>query len=186
MLIEDHEMNIRLEMFFVQFDSFAKTAFNAPPFIFKNKLVWFCSSIVCLFFSFFFCCFVFALQSQSASVVFHIPQSYWTQDNRYKFIMIPLQLGKLWMESEEKQVGWGRKSNERKKKKAFFFDSIESHLSVRNLPLGEARWGNRKGGGGRLPLGLCRWGWWEEGADNNIGQVFFFWKGGGGGGLSRC
>lgn len=36
MLIEDHEMNIRLEMFFVQFDSFSQRQHvtNAPPFIF--------------------------------------------------------------------------------------------------------------------------------------------------------
>lgn len=53
MLIEDHEMNIRLEMFFVQFDSFAKTACNAPPFIFKTSWFWFCLSF--LFVWFFFC-----------------------------------------------------------------------------------------------------------------------------------
>lgn len=105
MLIEDHEMNIRLEMFFVQFDSFAKTACNAPPFIFKTS--WF--GFVYRFCLFCFFWFFFALQSQSASVVFSIPQNYWTQDNRYKFIMIPLQLGKLWMEDKEKQVGWGTK-----------------------------------------------------------------------------
>lgn len=110
MLIEDHEMNIRLEMFFVQFDSFAKTACNAPPLIFKTT--WFVLGFVLffrfadLFMVFFFLFLVFfALQSQSASVVFSIPQNYWTQDNRYKFIMIPLQLEKLWMEDKEKQVG---------------------------------------------------------------------------------
>lgn len=58
MVVEDHEMNIRLEMFFVQFDSLVD------------------SMSPLLLFLFYF--FPPTLLSHSATVVFPIPQDYWT------------------------------------------------------------------------------------------------------------
>lgn len=69
MVIEEHEMSIRLEMFFVQFDSLLRQHVSFPPF---------------------FIYFALFLQSHSASVVFPIPQDYWTnikKQHTNKFII---------------------------------------------------------------------------------------------------